>query len=65
MDELEFYYNQIKNSNVDGNVILPKEFLRKFIMMNFLILKENNININFEKKKKYIDILGILLKLFN
>lgn len=42
-EELERLYEKIKNTTTEGNLILPKEFLRKFIMMNLLMIKDKKI----------------------
>jgi len=42
-EELNRLYEKIKDANINGNIILPKEYLRKFIMMNLLMIKDKKI----------------------
>ena len=65
MNELEKLYEIIKNANTDGNLIIPKDYLRKFIMMNLLMNMDNFDNLDEEKQKKYIQILESLVRLYN
>ena len=38
--DIQKLYTELKNIDINGNIILPKEYLKKFIMMNILLLQE-------------------------
>ena len=38
--DIKELYNNLKNTDTTGNIILPKEYLKKFILMNILIMQE-------------------------
>jgi len=88
MLDLEELLNKIKSASADenGNIILPKEYLKKFIITNILInnekikvpkdsifdylegedfiLPSSYDTIEDSKKKKYLNTLEALIKLF-
>ena len=38
--ELNDIFKELKDINNKGNIILPREFVRKFLLMNILIMNE-------------------------
>lgn len=86
MFDLDELFLKIKQADDNGNLIIPKDYLKKFILSNLLILKSNNeiqkdkifdylnndkfiFPSNFdildeEKKKKYLNNLESLIRLF-
>mgnify|MGYP001020082890 CR=1 FL=1 len=38
--DIKELYNNLKTIDPNGNIILPKEYLKKFILMNILIMQE-------------------------
>lgn len=60
MYDINELYEKIKNADDQGNVILPKEYLKKFIMSSILINK-NDISIPKDKIFDYLNNEEFLL----
>jgi hypothetical protein len=41
MYDIEELFQKIKSADDTGNLILPKEYLKKFILLNLLIIRDN------------------------
>jgi hypothetical protein len=41
MYNIEELFQKIKSADDTGNLILPKEYLKKFILLNLLIIRDN------------------------
>lgn len=67
MSELDYLYEKIKNLPVnETHLLIPKEYMKKFLQMSVLIMKEDAPfnTLDDSKQFKYLSTLEQLMRLF-
>lgn len=67
MSELDYLYEKIKNLPVNEfHLLVPKEYMKKFLQMSILIMKDEKSfdQLDDTKKMKYLSSLEQLMRLF-
>jgi hypothetical protein len=67
MSELDYLYEKIKNLPVNElHLLVPKEYMKKFLQMSILIMKDEKSfdQLDDTKKMKYLGSLEQLIRLF-